>query len=385
MRALVTATALAASCLAFHSCSAPSPVSLIPSFSEETIDPEIEIGYGLAIGDVDGDGDKDILLADKSDFVWYRNPDWQRFTMVSGLTVRDNVCIAAEDIDGDGSVEVAVGGQWNPGETSDEAESGSVHFLIRPDDPTTEWATVKLPHEPTVHRMRWVRGSDDAFRLVVLPLHGRGNVSGEGAGVRVLAYTPPSAPKTMPWESVVVDSSMHMTHNMDVVSSASGSTLFVAGKEGVLEISPDGTKTATGAALKSGAGEVRVGADYLATIEPIHGTHLVAYQRGDTQQSTLLDSTLAQGHALAIADMTGQGTESIIAGWRNPNASGRVGIKLFYPEGEAWQTIMIDDNGMAAEDLKAADLDGDGLPEIIAAGRATKNLKIYWNRSDQPR
>jgi hypothetical protein len=36
---------------------------------------------------------------------------------------------------------------------------------------------------------------------------------------------------------------------------------------------------------------------------------------------------------------------------------------------------------MACEDLKTGDLDGDGRPEIIAAGRSTKNLKIYWNRN----
>ena len=29
----------------------------------------------------------------------------------------------------------------------------------------------------------------------------------------------------------------------------------------------------------------------------------------------------------------------------------------------------------------AVDLDGDGKPEIIAAGRATKNVVIYWNRN----
>ena len=27
------------------------------------------------------------------------------------------------------------------------------------------------------------------------------------------------------------------------------------------------------------------------------------------------------------------------------------------------------------------DLNGDGYPEVIAGGRATHNLKIYWNRS----
>ena len=38
-------------------------------FIAQTIDDNIQIGYGLAIGDVDGDGDEDILLADKSEFV----------------------------------------------------------------------------------------------------------------------------------------------------------------------------------------------------------------------------------------------------------------------------------------------------------------------------
>ena len=40
----------------------------------------------------------------------------------------------------------------------------------------------------------------------------------------------------------------------------------------------------------------------------------------------------------------------------------------------------IDDGGMACEDALAADLDGDGKPDIIAGGRATHNVKIYWNR-----
>jgi hypothetical protein len=38
---------------------------------------------------------------------------------------------------------------------------------------------------------------------------------------------------------------------------------------------------------------------------------------------------------------------------------------------------MIDD-GVAVEDVATADLDGDGRTEIIAGGRATANLRIYW-------
>jgi hypothetical protein len=40
---------------------------------------------------------------------------------------------------------------------------------------------------------------------------------------------------------------------------------------------------------------------------------------------------------------------------------------------------MVDDGGMAAEDLAVADLNGDGRPEIIGVGRGTANVKIYWN------
>lgn len=82
-----------------------------PKFEMQEIDGNVAIGYGLAIGDVDGDGKPDILLVDKTEVVWYRNGDWKRFVMVENLTEFDNVCIAARDINGDGKVEVAVGAQ----------------------------------------------------------------------------------------------------------------------------------------------------------------------------------------------------------------------------------------------------------------------------------
>ncbi len=35
--------------------------------------------------------------------------------------------------------------------------------------------------------------------------------------------------------------------------------------------------------------------------------------------------------------------------------------------------------GVAVEDLTAADLNGDGRIDLIAVGRKTKNLRVYWN------
>jgi hypothetical protein len=46
-----------------------------------------------------------------------------------------------------------------------------------------------------------------------------------------------------------------------------------------------------------------------------------------------------------------------------------------------WDRHLIDPGGVAVEDLAAADLNEDGAIDIVAAGRATKNVKIYWNES----
>lgn len=65
-------------------------------------------------------------------------------------------------------------------------------------------------------------------------------------------------------------------------------------------------------------------------------------------------------------------------------AANKTGIKLYVPKdksGTKWDPYWIDENGIATEDLQVLDMNGDGKPDIVAAGRATKNLKIYWNQS----
>ncbi len=352
-----------------------------PQFQPQVIDDQVQIGYGLAIGDVDGDGKDDILLADKKQFVWYRNGDWKRFVMVDNLTERDNVCLAARDINGDGQVEVAVGAQWNPGETSNENQSGSVHYLIRPQDPTQLWQPVKLQHEPTVHRMKWVKTAD-GFQLVVLPLHGRGNKGGEGAGVKVLAYSFPQNPLDQ-WPNKVLDQSMHLTHNFDLINQGSSEALLIGGKEGAKMISwQKGAQQSSQVIDDHGFGEIRKSDHLIAGIQPLHGQQLVIYnQKG---KRIILTDSLNQGHALILEDLLSQGQDQIIVGWRNKNDQGEMGIKMYRandPDWNTWQSIWIDKNQMACEDLKVADLNGDGRMDIIAAGRSTHNLVVYWNNS----
>jgi len=363
------------------------------AFKTVDIDTKIEIGYGVTVADVDGDKKPDILLADKNLIVWYQNPSWKKHVIAEKLTPKDHVCIAARDLDGDGKAEVAVGAEWNPGDT---VNSGAVFYMVPPKDRTQKWEPIKLQHEPTTHRMRWVKNWKNEFELVVAPLHGRGNKNGQGDGVKILAYKMPADP-TGTWTTRVIDDALHMTHNFDPIQwdDDAAEEALIAGREGVFIVNwvDDALKRIQLSGTESGgAGEVRLGRlaggkRFFATVEPMHGTNLVVYMSPASADSlwqrNVVDSSLVDGHALACGDLAGTGSDQIVVGWRAMGKPGaKVGIKLFTAldsQGSKWKHTLVDDNTMACEDLCLADLDGNGKLDIVAAGRATKNLKVYLN------
>ncbi len=364
--------------------------STAPRFRPQTIDDAISIGYGLAVADVDGDGRDDVVLADAGQIVWYRNPDWEKHVIAEKLTERDHVCLAARDIDGDGRAELAVGAGWNPSDTNN---SGAV-FILQPQQGITKrWAARPLPHDPTTHRMRWLRDLDGQPYLAVLPLHGKGNVQNQGAGVRFVGYRPPRD-QGGAWDTFELNTSLHATHNFD---ARDGGDLLVASHEGVYRLQERTDGWHSQQLTRTAAGEVRMGrrADgsrFFVTIEPMHGHQLVWYS-WDNDNSTaddsrrVLDESLVQGHALATGDLLGSGSDQIVVGWRG-NTSGpatRVGLRLYdstpTPAGDWPLLATIDDNTMACEDLLLADLNADGRLDIIASGRSTRNVVIYWNEA----
>ena len=363
----------------------------IPEFKWREVEIDtIQIGYGLQMADVNGNGKTDIVLADKKTIQWYENPTWTKHVIARDLTTRDNVCTTARDIDGDGKCEIAVGGQWNYRES---LKDGAVFYLIPPDDRTKLWTHVRLHNEPSTHRMHWVRGKGNQFQLVVKPLRGRGSVDGEGPGIRVLEYFKPENPKDE-WKFGVVCDFIHLSHNFHPVNwdDDPEEEIIIAGKEGVWHFDGDDGDWSATQLTKNFAGEIRDGKlpngrRFIAAVEPMHGSTAAVYsepkKKGDLWEPVkVLDAALKDGHAIACADYLGVGSDQIVVGWRAMNTPGVPGIKLFTPldkDGTNWRETRISAEKVAVEDIKVADLNGDGKVDIVAAARQTKNLVVFFN------
>lgn len=369
----------------------PAPKAV---FEPLTIDSRITVGYGLAIADLDGDGKNDIFLADSDRTVCYQAPDWRKHIVTRKLTERDHVCLCAKDIDGDGKADLAVGAEWNPGDTKN---SGAVFHLETQADCFAPRKAHALHREPTVHRMHWVMEDEGRKHfLAVLPLHGPGNKAGKGEGINFLGYRPETEPGK-DWQTFLIHKGFHLAHNFDPVSwgPTKNESILVACFEGVHLLQPSGKEWTATPMTEKGAGEVRLGKlpngkRFIVSIEPMHGNEVVINPEPESglwsQNRTVVDDTLNQGHALVTGDFLGLGYDQVVAGWRSPSkGEKKVGLRLYIPnskEGTMWKLhAAIDDNKMACEDLKAADLDGDGDLDLVASGRSTKNVIIYWNKT----
>lgn len=74
-----------------------------PAFREHIIDPHAgDVVYAVTLADVDGDKRQDIVAVTENRVLWYQAPDWKKRVIIEDQTLRDNVCIAVHDIDGDG-------------------------------------------------------------------------------------------------------------------------------------------------------------------------------------------------------------------------------------------------------------------------------------------
>jgi hypothetical protein len=373
----------------------------------QEIETGLGVGYAVLLVDLNGDGKKDIVVADTTRVVWYENPTWKRRTIIEGQTKPDNVCLAAYDIDGDGQIDLALGAGWKG---ANPKADGTIQWLKRGKSVDEPWMVYAIGSEPTVHRMRFadIDGSGKPH-LLVAPLMGRTSTAKNNwldGPVRLLAYKIPKDPARDRWLLETLDESLHVMHNLWPCESESGTGLDIltASYEGVnrlhREMSGKWNRHLLGAGDQSnvkgsrGASEVkqgklRNGRVFIAAIEPWHGNQVVVYTPASDSNSLwnrhVLDDQLRWGHAVWCADLDGDGNDEVIIGVRDDVSTKpgqRRGVRIYKAlddTGTKWSRHILDDGGIAVEDLVAADLTNTGRIDIVAVGRQTHNVRIYWN------
>jgi Aldos-2-ulose dehydratase, beta-propeller domain/FG-GAP-like repeat len=387
-------------------------ISLAPArageiaFRVEQIFNALSVGYAVRLVDVNDDRKPDIVVVDTERVIWFENPTWQLHTLIEHQTKKDNVTIAPADIDGDGKVDFALGADWRP---SDTRTSGSLQWITR-GAPGEKWTVHPIGTEATIHRIRFADlDGDGREELVVVPLFGRETTPPNfaEAPIRILAYKIPADPVKGPWISEVINEELHVAHNFfpTEVTRDGKLDLLVASFEGVSVLVRDDAgrwkRTLIGSGNQEtspsrGASEVKLGhlisgIDYLATIEPWHGFQVVVYTRPETDSNEklwprqVLDEDLKWGHAVWCADLDKDRDQELVIGVRDTkDAAHPRGVRIYDPansKGTQWTKQVLDPDGVAVEDLAVGDLDGDGWPDIVAVGRQTKNVRIYWNRA----
>ena len=369
------------------------------NFRAQEIGADLGVVYAVLTADVNDDGNTDVVAINETQAIWFENPSWQKHVILDGKTEKDNVSIAAQDIDGDGALDFALGAAWRPRDTEG---GGTLQWIQREGEAAEPWTMHAIGFEPTLHRMRWADVDADGKKdLIVAPLHGRGTAPPnwwQGNGARLLVLRPPADPANGPWSEEVADDSLHIVHNVWATNfdSDPADEILTASYEGIhmLDRGSDGkwSKRKLGEGFQGeeikGAGEIKLGRlengqRYLSTVEPWHANHIVIYEEPSDPSASwnrrVLTDQLNGGHALWTADLDGDGDEELAVGWREAGQGdfAQPGVAVFDP-GD-WSYKVLDSGGMATEDLTITDLNQDGRPDIIAGGRATHNIKIYWN------
>ena len=357
-------------------------------FAEHTIATDLRGGYQVVVADLNHDGKPDLiaLASGMKELVWYENPTWERHVIAGNFSHMINCAVVR--MDGDPIPTIVLASEF-----ANQAKDsiGLVSVLEHNGDPRQPWTATEIDRLTTSHRLRTADIDGSGKRVVILaPLTG---AKAEAPDYR--DQTPLVMYRPGEWKRQYISTeNSGVVHGIYIVdwdgdgrdqiltASFTGIHLFKFGAGGRWTR----TEIAKGDPApwpKSGSSDIAVGRigqqRFLATIEPWHGNQVAIYrQHSGAWERRVIDDSLVDGHTIVTADLNGDGSSEVIAGYRGKGQS----VYIYHPEdanGERWSKRILDDGGMAAAACAAADLNGDGRTDIACIGSATSNLKWYEN------
>jgi len=395
-------------------CSFPHPLTCFAQFNKEDwkvvqVAGDLTVGYAVHPCDLNGDGKTDFVVLDSRRVLAFLAPDFRPMEVARDFAKPDLVCVTSLDVDRDGKLDLVIGADWKPFNTQ---SGGTIQWLKQPESSGQPWKSYPITEEPTIHRMRTADLDGDGNpEVIAVPLMGRQATAKanwmDGRPVRILSLKPGKNPQSDPWKVEPLDESLHVVHNFLPFSRNGASNPFVitASYEGLSRIRLEngsakverlhaGNQEKPGS--NRGSSEVARGKDaqgneMFATVEPWHGHQIVGYEQDKTGawKRTVLDQELRWGHAVSFADLDGDGIDEVVAGIRDhlvDQPGKRRCVRIYRRSAQSptgWETFVLEDGGVAVEDLAIADLDGDGKKDIIVSGRATGNVRIYFQKRAQ--
>ena len=357
------------------------------------IDPNFPGAYQVEVADVNGDKKPDIIAVGGSTCAWYENPTWKKRIVSGSKETPGIISSATADVNSDGKAEIAIAYEFG----MNTPTKGKLLIAAQGrglDDP---WTFQKIADIGSIHRLRWTTAGGHS--LIIAPIFGpEAKPPGyQQAAATILSYAFLGR-TTRPEPEVTKLSSRFVLHAIEVIDATGDGRpdILTADSEGVQLISdepsvPDDlvlrkvplVAGAPGEAPRRGCSEVHLGrADgtrFIATVEPWHGADVVVYTENAPGSlkfgpRTVIDDTLADGHALWVADVDGDGDQEIFAGHRGKDH--RISMYEFDRADRKWRKTVID-REIAAQDLRGGDLDGDGTPDVVAVGGSTHNVVWY--------
>lgn len=328
-------------------------------FRHEIIDPDppgAELDLCLP-ADLDGDGRIDILIGGKQgdpNLFWYRNPDWTRFALATSPNLEAGGAMV--DLTGNGRLDLFCGEQYN---------GNRLWWFENPDDPTGLWPRHLICSEYYKYHDQAVGDLDGDGRPELVFCSQRAGVLGY--------YQIPPDPRVEPWPveyRTIVAEGMHDVEGLVVVDiDGDGVNELLAGprifrREGgrwaMHPFAPGFSMTRVAVGDLDGDGRLEI---VLAEGETFPARLAVCH--APDYEPRMLREDLFHAHSLALADFDGSGRLDIFVAemglGRNDNARGfiyRNDGRGGFAEEQIW-------NGVPTHESKAADLTGNGRPDII--------------------